>query len=82
LGQTILDDAVGYGLPADEIVALQAWLSELDQAPGAGQAAPDASQGAPGGAGESSVIFSKERYEPSSGILLRPGRGDQAKAGT
>jgi hypothetical protein len=65
LGQKILDQAVAFGLSADEIVGLQAWLSVLDLA-------PDASPEAPGGAGSNSVIFSKESYEPSSGILLRP----------
>jgi hypothetical protein len=65
LGSQILDQAVGYGLTSDEIAGLQSWLSALDEA-------PEGDAEAAGGAGDSSVIFSKERYEPSAGILLRP----------
>jgi hypothetical protein len=75
LGQKILDQAIAYGLSADEIVRLQGWLAELD-----GEPHPEAES--PGGAGDSSFIFSKEGYEPSSGILLRPGKGDAAKPGS
>ncbi|MFN2220935.1 MAG: hypothetical protein PVH65_13295 [Chloroflexota bacterium] len=75
LGQRILDRAVAYGLSSDEIVGLQAWLSKLDEAPESGIESA-------GGAGDSSIIFSKERYEPSSGILLRPGEGDDETRGS
>lgn len=72
LGRRVLDQAVAYGLSPDEMVGLEAWLNALTET----QQAVGAS---PAGAGESSVIFSKERYEPSSGILLRPGRGEDAE---
>ncbi len=79
LGQKILEQAVVYGLSSDEIVRLQAWLSALDEAP---QAAVEPAGGAsPAGAGDSSFIFSKERYEPSSGILLRPQEGQDPQPG-
>jgi hypothetical protein len=69
LGRMILDRTAAYGLSADEVVQLQNWLEAIDEAPG-----PD--QEPLGGAGDSSLIFSKERYEPSSGVLLRPGKAD------
>lgn len=75
LGQKILDRAVSYGLSSDEIVGLQGWLVELDET-------PESDAELPGGAGDSSFIFSKERFEPSSGILLRSGKADQAESGS
>ena len=75
LGRSILDQAVTYGLLPDEIVQLQAWLAEADEA-------PDLAEVPLGGAGDSSLIFSKERYEPASGILLRPrGKGEERESG-
>lgn len=72
LGRRVLDQAVTYGLPPDEMVGLEAWLAALQETQQTG-ATPA------GGAGDSSVIFSKDRYEPSSGILLRPARGDDVE---
>lgn len=69
LGRRVLDQALSYGLSSSEVVQVQAWLSDLDEA-------PDPDVDPLGGAGDSGLIFSKERYEPSSGILLRPGRDD------
>jgi hypothetical protein len=75
LGQQILDQVVAYGLSPDQIVGLQTWLAELDEAPEPGAEAF-------GGAGESSLIFSKEGYEPSSGILLGAEKGDGTPTGS
>jgi hypothetical protein len=50
-------------------------MADLDQAP-----EPEAE--AFGGAGESSLVFSEQGHEPSSGILLRPERGDDAATGS
>ena len=63
LARKILDHAPVYGLSPAEIMHLQTWLSENALAPiQAGDTL--------GGAGESSLVFSKEHYEPSSGTLL------------
>lgn len=70
LGRRILDQAVAYGLSPTEIVGVQAWLSEVDEA-------PETEVESLGGAGDSSLIFSKERYEPTSGILLRSAQDDE-----
>jgi hypothetical protein len=63
LAKKILDQAPVYGLSPAEIVSLQTWLSE--SAP-----APTQAGDALGGAGDSSLIFSKEHYEPTGGTLL------------
>jgi hypothetical protein len=74
LGRKVLEQAVAYGLSADEIVRLQSWLVDLVEA-------PDAEPGHHGGAGDSSLIFSKEHYEPSSGILLGQEEGGGKRGG-
>lgn len=66
LGGRILDRAAEFGLTPDEIEGLLRWKNELRQMPGLAEG------DVLGGAGESSLIFSRERYEPSSGILLEP----------
>lgn len=63
LGRQILDQAALYGLSAGEAVHLQRWLSEAETA----SSRPDETFG---GAGDSSLVFSKDHYEPSTGRLL------------
>ncbi len=66
----IQDRAVYYALSPDELERLRLWRGELD----AGKAAQV--DEASGGAGESSVIFSRERYIPSQGMLIQPQKED------
>lgn len=62
----IQDRLVYYALTPEELERLHLWRGELD-------AEKTAQVGeAPGGAGESSVIFSRERYIPSQGVLIQP----------
>lgn len=67
LGGRLLERAADFGLTPGEIEGLLRWQNELHQAP------EPAEGDVLGGAGESSMIFSRERYEPSTGILLEPG---------
>jgi hypothetical protein len=60
----ILVRAATYGLSPAELATLQAWRSELDEAPAT------AEEDTRGGAGESGVVLSPERYVPSEGLLL------------
>ncbi len=68
LGRQILDQAALYGLSPDEVVHLQRWLSIAETEP----VRPDETFG---GAGDSSLIFSKDHYEPSTGRLLPADNG-------
>jgi hypothetical protein len=66
LANHIQERLVYYALSPDELDRLRRWQDELES----GKAANvDES---PGGAGESSVIFSRERYIPSQGVLIQP----------
>lgn len=62
----ILDRAAHFGLTPNEIEALLRWQKDLlqDSALAKGDVL--------GGAGESSLIFSRERHEPGAGTLLQP----------
>jgi hypothetical protein len=71
LASHIQDRAVYYALSPAELERLRFWRSELD----AGKAA--LVDQAPGGAGESSVVFSRERYTPSQGVLIQPRKEEQ-----
>ena len=62
----IQDRLVYYDLRPEELERLRLWRSELES----GKIAQV--DEAPGGAGESSVIFSRERYIPSQGVLIQP----------
>jgi hypothetical protein len=62
----ILEQALRFALKPLEMEGLHSWRSELEESPTAND---DEAQG---GTGESSLIFSKERYVPSKGILIRP----------
>jgi len=62
----IQDRLVYYDLRPEELERLRLWRSELES----DKIAPVGES--PGGAGESSVIFSRERYIPSQGVLIQP----------
>lgn len=66
----IQDRPVYYALSPDELERLRTWRGELD--------ADKTAQvdETPGGAGESGVIFSRERYIPSQGVLIQPKKED------
>jgi hypothetical protein len=66
LGARLLDRVTDFGLTPDEIEGLLRWQKDLHQVSG------PAEGDMLGGAGESSLIFSKQRHEPSTGILLQP----------
>jgi len=61
----ILQQSISYALSQSEIDRLQSWRRELED--GASLVNAEAS----GGAGESSLILSKERFIPSEGVLLQ-----------
>lgn len=61
----ILQQSISYALSQSEIDRLQSWRRELED--GASPVNAEAS----GGAGESSLILSKERFIPSEGVLLQ-----------
>jgi hypothetical protein len=67
LADHLLQHAGHYALSPAELARLEAWRAGLQ----AEASAID--EGLRGGAGESGVVFSPERYVPSEGILLRPG---------
>jgi hypothetical protein len=62
----ILQRAGYYALSPVELDRLRAWRSELEVS------SPTEDLETRGGAGESSVILSPERYTPSEGILISP----------
>ncbi len=62
----ILEQALTFVLKPLEIDRLRSWRSELEESPTANDGEVR------GGAGESGLIFSKERYVPSEGILIQP----------
>jgi hypothetical protein len=68
LASHLLDGAMTYGLSGTELARVQSWQAELEEAPAA------AEQEARGVAGESGVVLSRERYIPSEGVLIRPGK--------
>lgn len=71
LADRLLSRVEHYALSPAEILGLQAWRAEL-AAPG-----PAVDESRRGGAGESGVILSPERYVPSEGILFEPDRGPE-----
>jgi hypothetical protein len=66
LADHLLSRAVTYGLTPGEAVRLQAWREELSTA---SEAVDEVVRG---GAGESGVVLSPERYVPADGVLIRP----------
>lgn len=67
LADRLLGRAEHYALLPPEVLGLQEWRSKL------AASAPAVEEPRLGGAGESGVILSPERYVPSDGILLEPG---------
>jgi hypothetical protein len=67
LADHILERAMRYTLSPLEIERLQAWRAELQET----AAAVD--EESRGGAGDSGLIFSQERFVPSEGVIIRPG---------
>jgi hypothetical protein len=65
----LLDQAIYYALAPEELARLRDWRDALETPP---RAVDDQTRG---GAGESAVILSPERYVPSEGILVQPGKG-------
>lgn len=66
LSDHIIERALYYALSPLQLQALKAWRAELDKK----IAAVD--EDTRGGAGESSLILSRERFKPSQGILIEP----------
>jgi hypothetical protein len=64
LSRHILQKALPYSLSPTEVDRLQSWRRELEDGDTALNSATV------GGAGESSLILSKERFVPSEGVLL------------
>jgi hypothetical protein len=60
----LLDRAVSYALSPLEVAGLEDWQIDLEM-----QSVGDELQG---GAGESGILLSPERYVPSEGILIQP----------
>lgn len=67
LADHLLGRAVTYGLTPGEIMRMQAWRTELSAPSEAG------GEVVRGGAGESGVVLSPERYVPADGVLIQPG---------
>jgi hypothetical protein len=65
LGEHIWNHGERYRLTLPEIERLKAWQKELETATAVDESVR-------GGVGESSVLFSQERYIPSKGVLIQP----------
>jgi hypothetical protein len=73
LADHVMEHAIRYALRPEELVRLQSWRNSL------AQSADEVDEETRGGAGDSSVLLSRERFEPSGGILIG---GGQANAPT
>jgi hypothetical protein len=74
IGQTILDQADYFALQQKEYEKLSTFLKDLEDKQ------VEQFEGANGGAGENSVILSRERFTPKGGILIQaPEDGEQGK---
>lgn len=71
LGNLILNRADVFALQSIELDQLSSWLKDLEQAE------PDQIDATQGGAGESSIILSAERFIPKDGVLIQPNKEDQ-----
>jgi hypothetical protein len=69
-----LDRAVSYALTPGAVMRLQAWREELGAASEAG------GEVVRGGAGESGVVLSPERYVPADGVLIQPGQKEAGQS--
>jgi hypothetical protein len=66
LGEFIWNRGERYGLMLADVEQLKAWREGLEKEETAGD------EPVRGGMGESSILFSQERYVPSKGILIEP----------
>lgn len=66
LGEHIWNQGERYGLTLAEVERLKGWREELAIATTAGD------EPMRGGVGESSILFSQERFVPSKGVLIEP----------
>ena len=73
LGNLILNRAEIFALQPLELEQLSSWLKELEHAE------PDQIDATKGGAGESSVILSTERFVPKDGVLIQSLPEDENK---
>lgn len=71
LADHILERAMSYALSPLELEQLQAWRAELKES------ATAVDEESRGGAGDSGLILSKERFMPSEGVIIRPGGEDE-----
>ena len=69
LARHLVDRAVVYALSPLELDRLEDWRADLETFAAAAGKAKDVR----GGAGESGILFSPERYVPSDGVLIQPG---------
>jgi hypothetical protein len=67
LGDHILEEAIYYALRPEEYDGLLKWRKDLD-----GEKVEEVEE-IHGGVHEGGIIFSRERYIPSEGVLLEPG---------
>lgn len=67
----IIENAIHFALRADEYQGLISWREELVHEK------PSQIQEQPGGAGDSSVVLSRERYIPKEGRLIGARKSDQ-----
>jgi hypothetical protein len=72
LADHILDHAAGYVLTPDEIAHLIRWRDELIRQTEA------VDEDTRGGAGDSSILLSRDRFEPSGGVLLKRKEDDKS----
>ena len=77
IGDHLLNQAAYYELNSEEYERLVSWRKEIDKS---GMESTDEVKA---GAGESSIILSRERYMPSEGVLIKPPRehieGEESK---
>jgi hypothetical protein len=75
LANHLLDRAVTFSLTKDEVDLLRSWLAERE----AGTVSEERIER--GGAGDSGLILSAERFEPSDGILLETATQNNGEPG-
>lgn len=73
LADHILERAMAYSLTPLEVERLQSWRSELRQ----DTAAVD--EEIRGGAGDSGLILSQDRFVPSEGVVIRPEKAEEQR---
>lgn len=70
LARALADRAALYALTPLELARLEEWRAGLDRAESS------AGDEILGGAGDSGILLSRDRYEPSEGVLIKPGDGE------